>query len=64
MSTTSELKALGVAVDNPSAILRFVAGLPVPRTERIRLLRGVEQDTGRFFDPRDFARAVDGIPPS
>jgi Rad3-related DNA helicase len=64
MPAVEQLRSLGVDVKDGSAILTFIAKLPVPRTERIRMLRQVEAETLKPFDPTLFARAVDGIPPS
>ena len=64
MPTLDQLKLLGVATGDPSAVLSFIARLPIPRTERVRMLRAIEAETLNPFDPALFARAVDGIPPS
>lgn len=64
MALRDDLQRLtGKPVDQLTALIT-IARLPVLRTERIRLLRQWEQESGRAFDPRDFARAVDGIPPA
>lgn len=64
MPTLDQLKSLGVATGDPNKLLAFIARLPIPRTERIRMLRSIEAETLKPFDPALFARAVDGIPPS
>ena len=64
MAITIDLRRAGIDPTDPRAVLRYIALIPVPRTNRIQLLRQWETETLNAFDPRDFARAVDGIPPS
>lgn len=64
MALKDDLAKLIRAPVDQKAALTTIALMPVLRTERIRLLRQWETESQRPFDPRDFARAVDGIPPS
>jgi hypothetical protein len=64
VAIAADLRRAGIDPADKAAVLRYIALIPVPRTNRIQLLRQYETETLTAFDPRDFARAVDGIPPA